>query len=492
MENKKIELGKEYGFAGYRWVPVEINEECQEAVMQSLGVTAGPWPGYSMSQFGNGDYYTQDISGKDIGDYDEKTRALMKQIKPVSLIDSLYLPSFEDIDDNTIWKAALAKAASNHNLFESLYTIAWLGTVNGSSGAWYVNWNKYVGRNGGQYVSYVVAPAFNLDLSKIEIVGDKIIKKAQPAPSLFEHDDNCQEHQLLGKTYKLAGYDWTVCEVDKEHHIAVIQSHGVTSGAWPGYTMPQFGNGNYYSKSIDGEDISAYDNKMKELYDTIKDAENTSASYGKGLYLISMEKAGFAKWCKSGFGNYCQTLKKAASHGSSFGASVNVAWTGTYYGNSGDAWVVNSNGDTYGNYQSGSFVVAPAFNLDLSKVEIMGDEIVIAGTKLCVAEESIQKASKDSKQMWIIATCDSDGEGIWMDKIEATEDQIKNKMVDMVANLRGEDPDAYENGTEWPDEVQTNGTLFANKDSLYACANFVHSHVDISAIRLDDIPEINQ
>lgn len=291
MENKKIELGKEYGFAGYRWVPVEINEECQEAVMQSLGVTAGPWPGYSMSQFGNGDYYTQDISGKDIGDYDEKTRALMKQIKPVSLIDSLYLPSFEDIDDNTIWKAALAKAASNHNLFESLYTIAWLGTVNGSSGAWYVNWNKYVGRNGGQYVSYVVAPAFNLDLSKIDI---------------------------------------------------------------------------------------------------------------------------------------------------------------------------------------------------------MGDEIVIAGTKLCVAEESIQKASKDSKQMWIIATCDSDGEGIWMDKIEATEDQIKNKMVDMVANLRGEDPDAYENGTEWPDEVQTNGTLFANKDSLYACANFVHSHVDISAIRLDDIPKINQ
>lgn len=290
MGNKKIELGKEYGFAGYRWVPVEINEECQEAVMQSLGVTAGPWPGFSMENLGDSNHYTHNIDEYDISKYDEKTYALMKQIKPVSLIDGMYLPSFEDINDNQLWKDALARAASRY---------------------------------------------------------------------------------------------------------------------------------------------------------------------------------------------------------SSFGAFGNYAWTSTCYGGNG-AWIVNSNGVIYSGNQNYSYVVAPAFNLDLSKIEIMGDEIVIAGTKLCVTEEPIQKASKDSKQMWIIATCDSDGEGIWMDKIEATEDQIKNKMVDMVANLRGEDPDAYENGTEWPDEVQTNGTLFANKDSLYACANFVHSHVDISAIRLDDIPEINQ
>ena len=58
-----------------------------------------------------------------------------------------------------------------------------------------------------------------------------------------------------GKTYKFAGYSWTTCEVDKEHHTAVIQSHGVTSGAWPGYVMPQFGNGNFDEKSIDGQNI---------------------------------------------------------------------------------------------------------------------------------------------------------------------------------------------------------------------------------------------
>lgn len=51
----------------------------------------------------------------------------------------------------------------------------------------------------------------------------------------------------LGKTYKFAGYNWMACEVDNDRHVVVIQSHGVTHGAWPGYTMPQFGNGNYYS-----------------------------------------------------------------------------------------------------------------------------------------------------------------------------------------------------------------------------------------------------
>ena len=178
-----------------------------------------------------------------------------------------------------------------------------------------------------------------------------------------------------GKTYKFAGYKWTVCEVDSKRHTAVIQSHGVTHGKWPGFVMPQFGNSNYYFKSIDGEDISAYDNKMKELYDTIKDAENTSASYGKGLYLISEEKAGFTEWGHPGSGNYWQALEAAAENACSFGSPDNYAWLGTVYGSG--AWYVNSNGGVSYNDQSDDYVVAPAFNLDLSKVEVVGDEIMI-------------------------------------------------------------------------------------------------------------------
>ena len=114
----------------------------------------------------------------------------------------------------------------------------------------------------------------------------------------------------VGQTYSFMGYDWTACELINKGKTLVIQSHGVTHGEWPGFVMPQFGNGNYYADSIDGQDISAYDNKMQALYDAIKDAEDSSTSYGKGLFLISKEKVGFTEWGKSGSGNYWQALKK--------------------------------------------------------------------------------------------------------------------------------------------------------------------------------------
>ena len=109
-----------------------------------------------------------------------------------------------------------------------------------------------------------------------------------------------------GKTYKFAGYSWTACEVNNDGHVAVIQSRGVTHGAWPGFKMTEFDS----KYSIDGYDISAYDVKTKKLYDAIKDVEDKSASYGKGLYLVSKEKAGFTEWGEPGSGDYWQALKK--------------------------------------------------------------------------------------------------------------------------------------------------------------------------------------
>lgn len=151
----------------------------------------------------------------------------------------------------------------------------------------------------------------------------------------------------------------------------------MTSGAWPGYVMPQFGNGNFYAADIDGEDISAYDDKMQSLYDAIKDAEDSSASYGKGLFLISKEKAGFTEWGKSCSGNFWQALKEASMNYQSFEAADGNASLGTVNG-SHNAWYVYSDGYVYndGN-QDYDFVVAPTFNLDLSKIEIVGDEIMI-------------------------------------------------------------------------------------------------------------------
>ena len=176
----------------------------------------------------------------------------------------------------------------------------------------------------------------------------------------------------VGQTYSFMGYNWTVCELINNGRTAVIQSHGVTHGEWPGYTLPQFGNGNYYGADIDGQNISAYDDKMQALYDTIKDVEDSSTSYGKGLFLISKEKAGFTKCGKHGSGYYWTALKEAAMNYQSFGAANGGAWLGTDYGST-IAWCVCRYGHVSGSYQDGyDCVVAPAFNLDLSKVEVVG------------------------------------------------------------------------------------------------------------------------
>ena len=190
---------------------------------------------------------------------------------------------------------------------------------------------------------------------------------------------NTEDKSLVlepGKTYKFAGYSWTACEVNNDRHVAVIQSHGITHGMWPGFVIPKFGNGNYYGRSIDGQDISDYDEKMSALYNAIKDVEDKSASYGKGLYLVSKEKAGYTEWCEPGSDDYWQALKKAAGNASSFGCPNNYAWLGTVYG-SDYAWCVGSSGNVYDYSQNSDYVVAPAFNLDLSKVEVVGDEIII-------------------------------------------------------------------------------------------------------------------
>ena len=186
---------------------------------------------------------------------------------------------------------------------------------------------------------------------------------------------NTEDKSLVlepGKTYKFAGYSWTACEVNNDRHVAVIQSRGVTHGAWPGFKMTEFDS----KYSIDGYDISAYDVKTKKLYDAIKDVEDKSASYGKGLYLVSKEKAGFTEWCEPGSGDYWQALKKAAGNASSFGCPNYCAWLGTVNG-SDYAWYVYSSGNVYDYHQSYDCVVAPAYNLDLSKVEVVGDEIII-------------------------------------------------------------------------------------------------------------------
>lgn len=184
----------------------------------------------------------------------------------------------------------------------------------------------------------------------------------------------------VGQTYSFMGYDWTACELINKGKTLVLQSHGVTHGAWPGFVMPQFGNGHFYSKSIAGEDISGYDDKMQALYYAIKDTEDSFASYGKGLFLISKEKAGYVEFERTGSGNYWKVLQGVSMNYSPFGATCFSTWLGTVAdANSGNAFSMDIGGCIGYSIcnQPNEYAIAPAFNLDLSKVEIKGDEIII-------------------------------------------------------------------------------------------------------------------
>lgn len=178
----------------------------------------------------------------------------------------------------------------------------------------------------------------------------------------------------VGKEYKFAGYGWTACEVDNKSNTAVLQSHGVTEGPWPGFKMEKFGNGNCYAHSIDGQDISDYDCKMVALYDSIKGVENASSSYGKGLYLVSEAKIEISPENPTAL-KYRGALVKAARY--------HHVWLSMNVNNSTHAWDIDKDGRRYNCYdqQAKNLVVSPAFNLDLSKVKVVGNEILIIFTK---------------------------------------------------------------------------------------------------------------
>ena len=174
-----------------------------------------------------------------------------------------------------------------------------------------------------------------------------------------------------GKTYSFGGYNWTAAEVDNVNHTAVLQSQGVTAGHWPGYTMAKFGNGSIYTSNIDGQDISEYNDTTKSLYNIIKAVENTNATYGNGLYLISKDKVTS--------NNYILGLKAASGNANQFNISNNITWTGTF-GSYNNAYAVNISGAVVQpgqNNQTWNLVIAPSFNIDLTKVKLTDSSLII-------------------------------------------------------------------------------------------------------------------
>ena len=177
----------------------------------------------------------------------------------------------------------------------------------------------------------------------------------------------------VGSTYTFDGCEWRVVEAKDGGYVLVMTkgntAKGVMGGYWPGYIK---NNNNYYTSNVEWEDISSYYAGLKIVYNDIKATENASASNGKGLYLVPYNKV------SSQSGQYWEAFKTAAGNYSSFSASYDYAWTGTCNGGSNYAWIVYSDGSTYDNFQSNSYVVPAAFNLNPSKVRLKGTDLTVA------------------------------------------------------------------------------------------------------------------
>lgn len=183
--SKKIELGKEYRFAGYDWIAV-LCDNSNGVILQSLGITSGPWLGYKMEEYGNSQYYNSDISS--INDYDEKTRELYGKIKGVekkysAREEGLYFPAGYVAGTNKVWRKALVTLA------ERAMDYVWLGTVRGKA-ALYISpcagADYYLKSYCNQEKSCVIAPAFYLDLSKVTVEGDEILIGGESAARNME------------------------------------------------------------------------------------------------------------------------------------------------------------------------------------------------------------------------------------------------------------------------------------------------------------------
>ena len=227
--------------------------------------------------------------------------------------------------------------------------------------------------------AYVHNTVLNIDLWKTAIkqspYKNKVLKQAE---------------LVVGNTYKFGGYTWVVAEKSDVSGYAVLQSTGLAAGGWPGYSMSGTltnaagstitltGANTYYTGNIDGYDISNYNSTTRSFYSSIKAAEYTAATYGKGLYLVSKSKAGStSNELQQGSGYYCSALVTAGCNWGVFGAGYGASWLGTAYSRNG-AWHVIASGEVYWNYgQNFNCVLAPAFNLDTYLVKVSGDEIIL-------------------------------------------------------------------------------------------------------------------
>lgn len=170
----------------------------------------------------------------------------------------------------------------------------------------------------------------------------------------------------------MGGYEWICADLYEDN--AVMQSTGVTSGMWPGYV---YNHNKYYRRSFEDRNISGYDDKTRDLYSKICEAEYDGNEYGEGLYLIPEN----CFWSSQYYYNFEKAFSLAIQRFKDFGADYPAAWLGNRgYGHENAHYVRLHKKSLWCNEETNQQhrnVIAPAFNLDLSKITVQDSNIAI-------------------------------------------------------------------------------------------------------------------
>ena len=374
-------------------------------VLQSEGVSKGCWPGYSVDN--SSDYIYKNICGiRDVRtwggasldlrsnltalyagiQYAEASGGLDASGKYVSGTankNGLYFISRDKVDAVDYYKQALVAATKNSGLISSSTEKAWLGSVAYDSKGWFISTSGDAGTD-SQGNEYILAPAFNLNASAINLkIQDGIIyviPKGLREGGEYEMGTFIDKSDNARKPLK-----WICTSLDGNY--ATMQSEGMSHGTAPAV------NGNGLDSIF--VDISSICADLKPWYNTWKSVEanggrdNSTGIWNAGdnikkdgLYLIdrkflTKDQRVFDGYLKKGIivTPYYYALHNAAANYKTFGATKSYAWLGSA-SNSTNFWYVYSTGDVeiYGNADYDG-VIAPAFNLDISKIIVTGNEI---------------------------------------------------------------------------------------------------------------------
>lgn len=83
----------------------------------------------------------------------------------------------------------------------------------------------------------------------------------------------------------------------------------------------------------------------------------------------------------------------------------------------------------------------------------------------------------DKRKNWLIGICFSDGEGIYLNRVSGTKEQVKKYLMEKYNEHKDDDSDKFDFGTEAEDNIEE-----GEDGSLYLYASYEDFHIDYNAV----------